>query len=825
MSDLRPAIDHDDRYAPARPATEFAPSPDSSSSVIKATDIWSKPPTRLSQDPPAPPATDRTETPVQDRQTIGTTLLNEAISQNQQRLNTSLLNDGTNTVLQPIPPKPVPKPEHLIGKDNTLVLREDVIHDRQIADALKNPSSSAETWRLSILASMLPPPEALVKPTVKFDLLPQGSLVALDVSQLLAAGRNARPADSLKNVEDIKKEMNPAERDLLDVLILERAAASNADEVASKEALIKSFLKDRLGAMVSESGYADVLKPTKLSDALDALKGRTGADGRSHIEHIQQLVLDRAAKVIASPAHLLEFQNNLSTFRARATAQGLPESSVAETLLHISRVLDPVRLVDPARKQVNGEMSITALGMMRNAADPTAIDQGGHNTCNVNTVECRLYSREPQVAVKVVADVAITGEFRTADNTVVRPRTLTPDGEAKAYPTPDGWRNYASQIFQVTAINIHWNRKDTLPGGKFAGLGNIHYCQGGPGEPSEYLLNTSKTPPEIHKFDTIDANHPWLDVQQMSEINEQMTGRPSENFSIGRAFSASESKGCIKVSSLDEFKERLSILATGRGFPIIVEVDAAKKPMGSGEGFGPHVATITHYDPLTGMVTVDNQWGKGNDMTDATGQRPRISVADLYENMDLMPSTSFLWGRFKENLSGITPTDVVKPAIATLSMKAIRFGTIGSAPTLLRSGLESMTKAGVPGSATAWAASETRFGRIGTRAGTALGAIGLAYVANDLRTAFKEGTGHGFGKLGRVSVNYASYEVGALLGTGMGRITMLNRWAPGKAGLAITAGLALAAVVDRVGGEGTEIVTSGLYEDAKESVQNWWRKR
>lgn len=608
------------------------------------------------------------------------------------------------------------------------------------------------------------------------------------------------------------------------MLILERAATSNPDEVASKEGLIRSFLQDRLGTMVSESGYADVLKSTKLSDALDALKGKTGADGRSHIEHIQQLVLDRAAKVIANPAHLLEFQNNLSTFRARANAQGLSESSVAETLLHISRVLDPLRLVDPARKQVNVEMSITALGMMRNVADPTAIDQGGHNTCNVNTVECRLYSKEPQSAAKVVADVAITGEFKTADNTVVRPRTLTPDGEAKAYPTPDGWRNFASQIFQVTAINIHWNRKDTLPGGKFAGRGNIHYCQGGPGEPSEYLLNASKSPPEIHGFDTIDANHPWLNVSQMSEINEQITGRPSENFSIGRYVTSSESKGCIGVSSLDEFKERLSKLAAARAFPIIVEIDAAKKPMGSGAGFGPHVATITHYDPLTGMVTVDNQWGKVNDMTDAPGQKPRISVADLYDNMDQMPSTSFLWGRFKENLSGITPSDLVRPAIATLSMKGVRFGTIGGAPTLLRTGLESMTKAGVPGSATALVASETRLGRIGTRAGTAFGAIGLAYVANDLRTAFNEGTGHGFGKLGRATINYGSYEVGALLGTGIGRVTMLNRRAPGKAGIAITAGLALAAVVDRVGGEGTEIVVSGLYEDAKERVQKWWRK-
>lgn len=822
MSDLRPVLNQEDRYAPARSVNDSEPS---TSSVLKLADIWGLPPSGISKES-SPRADGRTggntdissaSTDVRrqdpspdiapDRYRSANALITEALNRNQQ-LNITSISEALK--------------ENTPSSQSTLI-SEAVSQELRWPESIQNPFSAAETWRLSIQPHVLPPPEPLTKPTLKFDLLPQGALLALDVNQLVEAGRNARPADSLHKIEDIKNEMNPADRDTLDVLILERTAASHADESAGKEALIKAFLKDRLGNMVSEKGYADVLKPAKLSEALDALKGSKTTDGRSYVEQVQQLVLDRASRVVTNPAHLTEFQNNLSTFRARATQQGLTEASVAETLLHIARVLDPVRLVDPARKQANGEPSITALGMMRNAADPTAIDQGGHNTCNVNTVECRLYTREPEAAVKVVADVAVNGEFKTADNTVIRPRTLAPDGEAKAYPSPDGWRNFASQIFQVTAINIHWNRKDTLPGGKFAGQGNIHYCQGGPGEPPEYLLNASKFPPEIHRFDTIDANHPWLDMPQMSDINAQITGRPSQNFGIGRSFTSSDSNGCIKVSSLNELKDRLTKLAAERAFPIIVEVDAAKKPIGSGEGFGPHVATITHYDPLTGMVTLDNQWGKGNDMTDLPGQKPRISVAELYENMNPLPSTAHLWSQFKKNLSGITPTDIVKPSIATLSFKAVRFGTIGSAPTLLRSGLESLTKQGVPGSATAWAASETRLGRIGTRAGTALGAIGLAYVANDLRTAFKEGTGHGVGKLGRVTSNYISYELGALTGSGVARLTGLSRWAPGKTGLVIAAGVALATVVDRVGGEGIEIGAAELYQEAKDTVQGWWR--
>ncbi len=670
-------------------------------------------------------------------------------------------------------------------------------------------------WKPPAEKPLFPPP-ANELPKLAIDVLPPGSGLR---SEIAGEVRPPRVADSIHTRADVIKELRPVDRDRFEVLSVERSAASHPEEIAKKDKLIKDFLTERLGAAVSQTGWKSVLQEVPLADALKGLDGKTGSDGKPYIEHIQQLLLDRAATAIPDRAKFMEFIAHLAAFRWRAKDFGLSDSNITETLLNVSRVLDPLT------RTRYGDPQLIARGMMKNASDPTGIDQGGHNTCNVTTLECRLYTREPQAATKLVADVVINGQFKTADGSIIKPRTLTADGEALADPTPDGSRNYASQVFQITAINVHWNRKDTLPGGKEAGVGNIFYCQGGPGEPSEYLLNCSKMPPEIHHFSTIDSNHPWLDLSAISEVNEQITGRPSVNFGIERWYVSGDSHGCFRVSSLKEFKDRLAKMAEDKAFPVVLVVDAAKKPIGSGEGgFGPHVVTITHYDPNTGMLTIDNQWGKGADMTDIPGQRGRVSAADMFDNMSQFPSTDYLWDHVKRNIKDIGVTDAFKPGIAALSVKGLRYGMFGGAPSLLHAGFETATRNGLPGAASALAASETRLGRIGMRAGTALGAVGFAFLANDLRSAFKEGTAHGIGKLSRVGVDSMSYELGALTGSGLARLTTLRRWAPGRVGLMIAGGLAVSAIVDKVAGESVEIGASYLYEKGKERAREWWKR-
>src|SRR5262249_11465945 len=110
--------------------------------------------------------------------------------------------------------------------------------------------------------------------------------------------------------------------------------------------------------------------------------------------------------------------------------------------------------------------------VLHHAAAPMKIDQGVNKTCNVTTVEKRIFTRQPSEAARLIADVATTGRYVTANGAVVNleriPGGLKPDQEALwSWTRPfdakqnsdirlDGRRTYASQLLQNTAVNIKY---------------------------------------------------------------------------------------------------------------------------------------------------------------------------------------------------------------------------------------------------------------------------------------------------------------------------------------------------------------------------------
>src|SRR5262249_53565715 len=134
----------------------------------------------------------------------------------------------------------------------------------------------------------------------------------------------------------------------------------------------------------------------------------------------------------------------------------LSPEEVAKTYKQIERLLEPSG--DKPIEQA--EKNKLALEVMRHVAHPQDISQGSYNTCNVTTVETRTYTRQPSEAAKLVADVALTGQYTAHDGTVV---AVSPKahGQSKLdLPTPDGTRDHASEIFQVTAVNIHYAQEN-----------------------------------------------------------------------------------------------------------------------------------------------------------------------------------------------------------------------------------------------------------------------------------------------------------------------------------------------------------------------------
>jgi hypothetical protein len=600
----------------------------------------------------------------------------------------------------------------------------------------------------------------------------------------------------------------PEDLKQLDLLRLELAVSTGSKEREAKQSDLSGFVRQKLGDKLSEQELKAITSPQPVADLLSEVKSAGPALTAELIKQARAELVTNAEHAITNGAKLKRFNERLADFDTRAAARGLSESEVLATYLQINRVLDP------AMKLEHGDKSLLAGSMIANAADPTTIDQGGHNTCNVTTVQSRLYTREPGLASKVVADVACGGQFVTADGTVIRPRSLDPDSEAKSDPTWDGARNYASQIFQLTAINAYWNRKDTMPGGAKVGKGNILYDQGSEGE---FLLDLSKNPPQKLRFDRLEAGNPWLDLYGISEVNQQLTGRPSKDFGMERYFYPSQSDGVSKILTLNGFKERLGELKKENALPVIVQVDASKKPFGDGKGFGPHVVTITDYDPEKGLVTVDNQWGKSDDLTDLPGQGKRPTAELLWSSMNQMPNMDFYWTSIKDGLKDVKVKDSIRPTVTALSTQAFLWGASAAAPVAVRSGLGYLSEWGVPGAGRLLSASETKLGSAALRAGTGLVTFAAFAYANDLPGAFQKGTAHGVGRLTRVTGDFASFEIGRQVSDKA--LKAVGLWAPARIAVDVAAGMATATVFDRLLGENSEVGGAEAYEKVRELLK------
>lgn len=157
-------------------------------------------------------------------------------------------------------------------------------------------------------------------------------------------------------------------------------------------------------------------------------------------------------------ANQARFVQQMEALERRAATQGLAREEVAATFQQVRRLLQtdasaPLPLA--TRKRLAEEI-------MFNAAEPRLIDQGGRGTCNVTTVEKRIYAQQPSIAARIVVDMASTGKHITARGVLIDgtriPGMLYPDAEALSVISVNGYRadnvrNHASALFQVAAVN------------------------------------------------------------------------------------------------------------------------------------------------------------------------------------------------------------------------------------------------------------------------------------------------------------------------------------------------------------------------------------
>src|SRR5262249_27968095 len=158
---------------------------------------------------------------------------------------------------------------------------------------------------------------------------------------------------------------------------------------------------------------------------------------------------------------------------AAKAAQMKACEQIEKTYKNMEKLLE----VNPKAPVNDRDRAILAEQCMQHAADPLTISQGDYNTCNVTTVETRTYTRSPAEATRLVADMATSGKYQTNGTPPVTVELdkslLSKQGESTKIPHVDGCRDYASQVFQVTAVNIHYSKENLIRDPK----GQVRYEQ------------------------------------------------------------------------------------------------------------------------------------------------------------------------------------------------------------------------------------------------------------------------------------------------------------------------------------------------------------
>ncbi|MBZ0185679.1 MAG: hypothetical protein K8F91_05450 [Candidatus Obscuribacterales bacterium] len=374
-------------------------------------------------------------------------------------------------------------------------------------------------------------------------------------------------------------------------------------------------------AGISQNAFTDTSSEVLMAQAsLQSIEAETLAQtGTAKAASPERQALEAQARTQIKGRDLSGMLSNMDTFEKRARDSRLTEGQINKTYEHLTRLLN---YGQGATLPVNERVKI-AQQIIANAAKPTGIDQGHHGTCNVNVVESRVYTNDPEKAAGLVVDIATTGSFRTKDGTAITPtmRSLTADDEARSNPPSDGKRSYASQIFQLTAANIKWQRTIVTPDRQISSRGKITYEQIPnkrsrlTGDTGERVLDYNASPP---RETTNYKQGPALSVSDLPDIANQITGKNDTGFVIENKINAG--RFTEHVSSPAELEKAIVEAEKNGQFPLLIRVHTGNDPFltDSGGGYSRqrgvwHVVSITAYNKTTRKATIDNQWGSRSD--------------------------------------------------------------------------------------------------------------------------------------------------------------------------------------------------------------------
>jgi hypothetical protein len=219
---------------------------------------------------------------------------------------------------------------------------------------------------------------------------------------------------------------------------------------------------------------------------------------------------------------------------------------------------------------------------------------------------------------------------------------------------PESARSHASQIFQMTAVNSHYQYhgvRDNL-GNEITPAGTARYEQWQPvagttPDTGERVVDYSTGVPIVRAID------PAVATADLDDISYQISGQRESGFALvhplpgvgdgvhdedqtDEASTWIRDRGAVPIRSEQELRERLSSMKREGRLPAIIEIHTQNEPFWRDSYFGQaggsgghHNVTVTDYDEATGRVSVDNQWGEESDHIGSGA----MHVSDLFRAM------------------------------------------------------------------------------------------------------------------------------------------------------------------------------------------------
>ncbi len=382
----------------------------------------------------------------------------------------------------------------------------------------------------------------------------------------------------------------------------------------------------------------DTMAPiTDLTAPSDLINNRT---------ELKRLVADK----IQSPSERKQFLDDIdhfeSNFEQRSTKSATAKlREMADIYTQLSRLLsaDTDELAKYPQCQLKqGETPWrvrVAEQIIHQAAEPFTISQGTLAVCAAAALEVREYYREPAAVARLVTDALLTGSYEaTAGGTKVDltkcQDNLIPDlfamqftveKEVHGVPaqawsnTYAGARSFASQLFEVTAINLalqprgfryeqptpkeYEDRKNAANGITV----NIQTNEAKPwGSSGSRMFTTTDIATAAHMISGKDERHFALVAPQLL---------PSEcrNFNLRAIYElANRDQKLVNVFSPTELPLALKEVEKFDQWPPIVRVDASKPPISQKNG-GSHYLVLSAKSIDGNQVAFDNTWGEERD--------------------------------------------------------------------------------------------------------------------------------------------------------------------------------------------------------------------